>query len=160
MGGFSSFASTAFQALSVAGSIAGAVDKYQNDSGLRAYEEEKRRYKITMDALQKEEALKKEQNSLSLQQAEDDRQGRLRAAIARQRAAFGASGVGSGTGSSQAYLLGLADDSQEEGRQLSQAAEIKNRILEQEYNARQSLNMLELANARERKKLKQISALF
>ena len=160
MGGLTSFASTAMQALSLASSIAGTVDQYRDDSGQRKYEEEKQKHAIAMAGLQQETALKKEQNRLALQAEDADRLRRLRAEIAKQRAIYGASGIGSGGGSSQAYLLGLVDSSDEEARETSVATAIRNRILDSEYTSKSLLSALDVTQAKEKKNLKQVTALY
>jgi len=51
---------------------------------------------------------------INAQKAEDERRRALKRAVARQRANFGGAGVSSNSGSSEAVLLGLFDESEEE----------------------------------------------
>lgn len=156
MAGFTSIASTAMQIFSTASSLAKTVETYNDKSGVREIE----RNRLALDNLAQTNALRKEQNRLDLQDKERDRQERLRAALAKQRAAFGASGTGSSSGSAQASLLRLFDESEQDGQAMSEAASIQNRILDQEYANRQSINMLEETQLKERRRLGGVTALY
>ena len=156
MAGFTSFASTAMQLFSVANAIASNTEKYTNQTGIREHEKNT----LALQGLAQTTALEKEQNRQKLAQDEADRQDRLRAAVAKQKALFGANGVGSGAASSQAYLLGLAENSEEEGRALSESATMRNRILDQEYANKKSINMLEATQLKQKQKLNGVTALY
>lgn len=160
MGGLTAFASTAMQAFSLANTIAKGVSDYRTDSGYDAYKEAKKKNAIEMAALEQKTKLEKEQNQLQKEQADQDRMQKLRAAIAQQRAIYGANGVGSGAGSSQAYLLGLVKDAEEDSDALSYATQLKNRILDNAYNERKSLNTLALTQARDKNSLNKVTALY
>lgn len=156
MAGFTSFASTAMQLLSVANGLAGTAERYNDQTGIRQYEKNK----LELQGLAQKTALEKEQNKQRLAQDEAERQNRLRTAVAKQKVLFGSSGVGSGAGSSQAYLLGMAENSEEEGRVLSEAATLRNRILDQEYANKKSINMLEATQIKQKQKLNGVTALY
>lgn len=160
MAGFTSIASTAIQAFSVANTIAKGISDYRDDSGRDAYENMRRQSEIQLAGLQQKQAIERQQIALDKERADADRARKLRAAIAAQKAAYGAGGVGSESGSSQAYLLGLIGDAEEEGRTASGAAELRNRILDNNYNTQKSLNMLTLTQMKERNRLKSITALY
>lgn len=160
MGGLTAFASTAMQAFSLANTIAKGASNYRTDSGYDAYKEASKKNAIEMAALAQKTKLEKEQNELQRAQTEQDRLQKLRAAIAQQRAIFGASGVGSGAGSSQAYLLGLVKDAEDDNDALSYATQLKSRILDKAYNERKSLNTLALTQAREKNSLNKVTALY
>lgn len=160
MAGFTSIASTAMQAFSLANTIAKGIGDYRDDSGQAAYENMRRQSEIQLAGLQQKQTIERQQIALDKEKADQDRARKLRSAIATQRAAYGAGGVGSSSGSSQAYLLGLIGDAEEEGRTASAAADLRNRILDNTYNTQQSLNMLTLTQMKERNRLRGVTALY
>lgn len=81
-----------------------------------------------------------------IQQAEaidqQDRQERLRRAMATQRARFGAQGIGGG-GSSEAALAGLAAEAEREGAQDQKVSALKLQRVGQEYAYGQRRSLLD-----------------
>jgi hypothetical protein len=89
-------------------------------------------------------------------QAEADKSSRLaalRRAVSRQRAQFGSSGIGSGDGSSQAVLLGLFDETEEELAQREKLDNIRNTALDTELSQQRSLNLLQATQLAQRQNL-------
>jgi hypothetical protein len=160
MGGFTSLASTAMQALSLANTAVKGIDAYRDDSGTRAYQQAKQQSALGLATLQEKTALQKEQNRLVLEQDSVERQERLRAALAKQRALYGGRGVGSDGGSSQAYLLGLVGKNEDESNAASETTLMRNKILDQEYDGAKARNMLELTQMKEKSKLKKAAAAY
>lgn len=156
MAGFTSIASTAMQVFSTASALAKTFDSYQDRSGIDQYE----RNRLALDGLSQKTALQKEQNRLDQLDKDRERQDRLRAALARQRASFGASGTGSSSGSAQASLLRLIEGSETEGRAQNEATTIQNRILDQEFANRQAINMLEATQMKQKKKIGGVTAAY
>ncbi len=86
-------------------------------------------------------------------QAEDQRRNALRRAVARQRASFGSQGVGAGGGSSEAVLLGLFDESDQERKRREELDVMKTSALDQNYSNLRSMNLLQATQLAERQKL-------
>ncbi|MCC6598434.1 MAG: transporter [Alphaproteobacteria bacterium] len=97
--------------------------------------------------------LEKQKIATQAAQAESDRRTALKRAVARQRAQFGSQGVGSDGGSSQAVLLGLFDESEDELKKREQLDALKINALDQGISQSQSLNLLQAQQLRERQKL-------
>lgn len=85
--------------------------------------------------------------------AESERLQTLRRAVARQRARFGAQGVGSDGGSSEAVLLGLFEESEQEKLKREQMDNLRNQSARLDVEGRHSLNLLELTSQAERRNL-------
>lgn len=82
MGGITSVASAAVQTL-------GAVNSYQNNSGVREERQTKEKLNLENQQIQQKSILEKEQLNLKSQEDEKQRQRSLRAAIARRKASLG-----------------------------------------------------------------------
>lgn len=98
-------------------------------------------------------ALTRQQNALQLSQADEERRAALRRAVARQRAQFGAQGVGSNAGSSEAVLLGMFEESEDEQKRREQIDTMRSNALDQNLNQTRSLNLLEATQLAERQRL-------
>ncbi|HQX26610.1 MAG TPA: hypothetical protein PKX38_01585 [Alphaproteobacteria bacterium] len=85
--------------------------------------------------------------------AESERLQTLRRAVARQRARFGAQGVGNDGGSSEAVLLGLFEESEQEKFKREQLDNLRNQAGRLDVEGRHSLNLLELTSQAERRNL-------
>ncbi len=98
-------------------------------------------------------ALQKSQ--LAAQSASDDRQRQaaLKRAVAAQRASFGAQGVGSGDGSSEAVLLGLFDESDDERKDRERLDILRSTALDQSISSGVNQDMLQLTQLQQRQKL-------
>ena len=157
MGGLTSLAASAMQALSAANALIGVVDRHQN-SGQRDYDFAKAQSDLSLQNAREQAALQKEQLRLSAEQSETNRRAALRRAMARQRAQFGASGIGSGTGSAQAVLLGMFDESEEELQQRQALDSLKTAAINQGVSQQQRINTLQLTQMKERDRLKNIGS--
>jgi hypothetical protein len=160
MGGITSLASSAMQALGAANALIGVVDSYQNISGNRQYDLQKQQNDLAMRNAAEQAALQKEQIRLSAEQAETNRRSSLRRAMARQRALFGSSGTGSGGGSAQAVLLGMFDESEEDLQQRQALDALKTAAVDQGFSQQQRINTLQLSQLRERDRLKNVGAML
>ena len=86
--------------------------------------------------------------------AEDARQAALRRAVARQRTQFAAQGISSADGgSTEAVLLGLFDESEEEQAERERLDSIRYAALDQDLQAKNSLNILQQTQLLEQQKL-------
>jgi len=100
-------------------------------------------------------ALDKTKIAADAQAAETSRRAALRRAVARQRAAFGAQGLdsASGDGSSQAVLLGLFDESDEERAQREQSDTLRSQAIDNDLVQQSRINVLQRQQLKERQKL-------
>lgn len=98
-------------------------------------------------------ALEKQKLAADAQDEARRRQAALKRAVARQTAAFGASGIGSGAGSSQAVLLGLFDESDEERAAREKMDTLRTRALDLGASQQKSINVLQRGQLAERQAL-------
>ncbi|MCB1782379.1 MAG: hypothetical protein KDI13_00135 [Alphaproteobacteria bacterium] len=103
-------------------------------------------------------ALEKEKIATQAAQSEADRKSALRRAVARQRANFGAQGVGSGAGSSQAVLLGLFDESDAEKQKREQLDALRTTALDQDLAQNKAQNVLQRTQLAQRNSLDDLSS--
>lgn len=120
------------------------------DLALRQLQE---RQALQQSQLSAQNALDRERIETQSAQDEQDRQDALRRAVARQRASFGSSGVGSAAGSSQAVLLGLVDESEEELSNREALDNLRTRALDLDQSQSRSLNLLQATQLQQRQKL-------
>tara|TARA_R110002124_G_scaffold287365_1_gene474117 strand:- start:49495 stop:50016 length:522 start_codon:yes stop_codon:yes gene_type:complete len=93
---------------------------------------------------QKDAALARQQIELAAQDDARRRQNALKRAAAKQRAQFGASGIGSNPGGSgEAVLLGLFEQSEEEKNQADALDKLRLNALEQDLENTRTLNLLQ-----------------
>lgn len=102
-----------------------------------------------------EQNTEQERQRLAEQTRQDNeaRQAALRRAVARQRVQFGASGVGSNGGSSQAVLLGLFDESEEDQENRQRLDNLRNNALDQDLSQVRARNVFESTQAAQRNQL-------
>lgn len=160
MAGFTSFASTAMQVLSVANTVAKGIDSYRDNSGAREYDALRRQGAARVQALQNEAELRKLRLDQDTASEQEKRRRAVLAAIARQKAAFGASGIGSGGGSAQAYLLGLVDADNALSEEQNSAAAIQKKILDLPWQNQKRINTLALTEAREKNRIRSATSLY
>jgi hypothetical protein len=108
---------------------------------------------LQMQQMAQDNALAQQKMAIEAQQAEEQRRAALRRAVARQRAQFGAQGVGSVGGSAEAVLLGLFDESESELKRREQLDQMRNAALNQNYTQAGSLNLLQATQLAERQRL-------
>lgn len=101
-------------------------------------------------------ALTRQQNALQLAQADEERRAALRRAVARQRAQFGSQGVGSNAGSSEAVLLGMFEESEDEQKRRAQLDTLRSNALDQNLKQTRSLNLLQATQLAERQRLSRL----
>ncbi len=115
-------------------------------------------------ALQKKQtaqdiALEKERLSLEARNAETTRKDALKRSVARQRAQFGAQGVGSGGGASQAVLLGLFEESENERQKREATDALRARAIDKNVAQQSALNILQRTQLAEKNKIKTLSSI-
>lgn len=102
-------------------------------------------------------SLSRENLRAEAEAAEQQRLSALRRAVARQRAAFGASGIGNTDGSAEAVLLGLFEETDTDRQQREKMDDIRNRALTQDLSAKNRLNILQTSQLRQRQQLERIA---
>lgn len=137
-------------------SIANTIDRFQGKKDTRkqdraenalalqqAQERRAAEEKIAADKYTREQAV------LSAQGAEDERRrlSALKRASAATRAKFGGAGVTAEGGSGEAVLLGLFQESEEEKQAQDSITALRRQILDDNFSALKSRNLLELSQA-------------
>jgi hypothetical protein len=122
----------------------------QQDLALRQLQEQQ---KLQEAQLGQQAALERERLALQASQDDESRRQSLKRAVARQRTQFGASGIGGGTGSSEAVLLGLFEESEEERQRREQLDTLRNRALDLDVTQNPSLNLLQATQLSQRQRL-------
>jgi hypothetical protein len=109
----------------------------------------------------KEDAdLQRRKNLLALQEKETNRVSKLNQTLATQRANFGSQGVGSVTGSADAVIQGINEESDVE-RQNSQAkTDLDNQSVDQNYRHQRDLNLLQKQQLKQKSALDYATGLF
>ena len=99
-------------------------------------------------------ALERERIAASASAVDEERRAALRRATARQRAQFGASGITpNSSGSAQAVLLGLFEESEGERAQREEIDNLRTRALDLGESQRASVNVLQRTQLQERQRL-------
>ena len=123
----------------------------QQDQALVQLQQQQR---LTEQQAGQDAALEKQRRAEKRARDNQRRQAALRRAVARQRAQFGSSGVGSSGGSSEAVLLGLFDETEEDKAQRQRLDSLRNRALEQDQRQLRSRNVLEATQMAQRNQLR------
>ena len=103
-------------------------------------------------------ALERQKIATAALTGEQARRAALRRAVARQRAQFGGSGLTGGEGSTEAVLLGLFEESEQDKATSTRLDTLRNAALDQSLNDRQALNVLQWAQLQERHSLARIAS--
>lgn len=86
-------------------------------------------------------------------QDEERRRAALRRAVARQRASFGAAGLTAGSGSSEAVLLGLTEETEDELKRRTQLDTLRNTAQDLGLSQQRSVNVLQATQLAERQNI-------
>lgn len=143
------------QGIGLAQTFGGQELAYRRDvkDESRALAELQERQALSQQQAAEQTALEKQQLAASAQAYEDQRRAALKRAVARQRAAFGGSGIAQGSGSSQAVLLGLYNETEEELAQRERMDNLRSSALDQNLSQQKSLNVLQYEQLKQRQKL-------
>ncbi len=133
--------------------LAGVSNRQQEKEDRLALDQLKRQQTLQQRQLEEKAALERQQIALNAKLTEEQRQTALRRAVARQRANFGAQGVGSATGSSQAVLLGHFDESDDERQRREELDALRVTALDQNVSQNRALNILQRTQLSERQKI-------
>jgi len=119
----------------------------------------KKRQDLDQKIAQQNAQLNRERIAIDSRQSEEKRKRALRRAVSRQRANFGAQGIGSGAASSQAVLLGLFDESDEERKRREELDNLRLSSIDQNLSQGASLNVLQRTQLEQRNNLRNLSAI-
>lgn len=133
--------------------LSGIGNRQQEKEDRLALDQLKRQQNLQQKQLEERTALEREQIALNARLTEEQRQAALRRAVSRQRANFGSQGVGSASGSSQAVLLGLFDESDDERQRREELDSLRVTALDQNVSQNRALNILQRTQLSERQKL-------
>ncbi len=98
-------------------------------------------------------ALSRQETQAQTAEAETKRRNDLKRAVARQRAKFGGAGVSSNDGSSEAVLLGIFDESEEERMNRERLDNIRLASIDQSLGNTKRVNTLKRTQLEQRRKL-------
>lgn len=118
-----------------------------------AMQELQQRQAMDMQGASERAALDRQSVMAEALNEDESRRASLRRAVSRQRASFGAQGIGSASGSSEAVLLGMFEESDQDRVQRERIDGLRMAAIDQSLASRHSLNMLERAQMQERHKL-------
>lgn len=157
--------SAAVSTLNTVGQVVGAVQTLSGNSNARqeqelALRQLQERQKLQAAGLAQSNALEREKIAAQAAQDEEERRNALRRAVARQRAQFGGSGVSANSGSAQAVLLGLFDETEDEINRRTQLNSLRTRALDLNETQSRSLNLLQATQLQQRQKLNDQVTLF
>lgn len=128
----------------------------QRESQNLALRQLQERQALQQQQLSQSNALERERLATLSAQDEEERRAALRRAVARQRANFGSSGVSSDSGSGQAVLLGLFDETENELARREQLDNLRSRALDMGEAQSSSLNLLQATQLQERNAIKSL----
>ena len=134
------------------------VGNSSRDANDQALEQLKQRQALDERQRAQDAEFQRQSIALDAQEAEESRREALRRAVSRQRANFGAQGVGSGSGSSQAVLLGLFEESGDEKRRREELDNLRLNAIDQDLAQNRSINVLQRTQLAERNRLNNISS--
>jgi hypothetical protein len=146
-------AGTYTSATNAISTLRGAGRDREGDQALRQLQE---RQALQQQQTAQSAALEKQRLATEAAQNESKRRAALRRAVARQRASFGAQGIGSGGGSSQAVLLGLFDETEDELAQRAEMDRLRTQALDLDSNQQNSLNLLQTTQLAQRNRLNRL----
>lgn len=117
-----------------------------------------------IDLKEQQAAQKAELEKTSImQEAKADkakRKAALRRAVASQKASFASQGISSGGGSSEAVLLGMISDADEEQEEEENVKSLKLAAIDQDIEQEKALNVLQRAQLEEAKIISSFSNIF
>ncbi len=139
---------TTMQFISAGAGLANSIAARSNGDMARQQEHDftqlAQQQKVNMEIAQQNAALEREKIEQAAADTESRRRTALKRAVARQRAQYGASGLGAAPGGSgEAVLLGLFDQSEEEKNTANALDTLRKKALDQGISNQQTLNLLQ-----------------
>lgn len=150
MGGFSSV----MTGLSMVGNLIGGVS--DNNAQYRAMQAQQN---ANYAFAQQQAAHQRAEMELKARSDEETRQAALKRAVARQRTAYGATGLSGVDGSGRAVLLGLFEESEDEKRRREELDRLRYSAIDSELAHKRTVNMLDLSAKRDRNNIATITGL-
>ncbi|MGH1403624.1 MAG: hypothetical protein ACRBDL_05225 [Alphaproteobacteria bacterium] len=137
--------------------IGGITQSAQSSQSLKQLEQQQalEERQLTQDANREKDRI-----ALDASVAEQDRKDALKRSVARQRANFGAQGVGAGGGSSQAVLLGITEESEEEKVQREALDALKVKAVDEQVQQEKELNVLQREQLKEQSQVNGLTGLI
>jgi len=168
MGTIAPIASQAITALSVANKVISTIKPVANvlGKGFDFFDDNDSASDLALSQLQQQQKLQQQQEAqnsalekqgilVKAQEAENQRRSALKRAVARQRARFGSSGVNSNGGSSEAVLLGLFEESDQDKMARENLDNLRLNAIDQESTQRKRVNTLQREQLNQKNKLKE-----
>lgn len=163
IGTLGSLASTALPLLNTVNQLVGAFQSFGSSaeddasSALRAKQrlalkQLQQKQSLDIQNLESRTALGREKIAADTEAAEASRRAALKRAVARQRASFASRGLGAESGSTEAILLGLFEESDDERQERERLDTLRSRAIEQDLGQRQSLNVLQRTQLKARQR--------
>lgn len=147
----------AFQAVKAFQTISSVAQVFNGDGNNLALQQLQSQQALQQQNATQNAQLTRDEIAAKAKNAEQIRKAALKRSVAKRRAEFGASGVGTRTGSSEAVLLGLFDESEEEKQQRLRLDNIKLNSLDQGLAQRRATNTLTRTQLNARQKLNRTS---
>jgi hypothetical protein len=138
---------------SVANTVNQGIKAFDNSAEKKAefsLRELQAKQNLELSRLAQKNALDKQEIATKSQEANQQRQAALRRAVARQRAEFGASGVSTEDGSSEAVLLGLFQETEDDKANRARLDNLRVKALDQNLSNASRVNTLERTQLKQR----------
>lgn len=148
---------TAFQAVTSVAKVFNSSSDRNNANRLALQQLQQRQDTDQRIAVEKA-ALDKQKIAAETEKVEVQRRLALKRAVARQRAKFGGQGVSSGDGSSEAVLLGLFEESEEQKSSRERLDNIRNQAIDDGLLSKRRVNTLTRTQLAEKQKLTDTSS--
>lgn len=155
MGSIVPIAIQALQVAATVGTVAQAVNsgREKSQSSDIALKQLQQQQQLSQKIASDNANLQRQQLFEASKTAEQERRLALKRAVARQRAEFGGSGVSSGDGSSEAVLLGLFDESEDQRNSRERLDNLKLQSINQSVSNASRQNTLKYTQAKQKNKL-------
>jgi len=155
------YLSTAVKAIGTAGTIASTLNtgaNLINSASNNSFEQELEQRKLNEKIAKRDAANERAQVIANAQSAERERRSALKRAIARNRAKFGAQGISTQDGSSEAILLGQFSESDSERKERETLDNLRLAAIDNKLKAVKARNTLALTQAKEKDRLSTLSS--
>lgn len=160
MGNFAPIATEIISLAQTVGSVVTVLDQttdlINNRNDQRAdqsLEQLQERQRLEEEQALKAANLQRQEISLKTQEAEQKRRSALKRAVARKRASFGGAGISSNNGSSEAVLLGMFDESDEERQNRERLDNIRLQSIDNDLANVKRVNTLQRTQLASRQRL-------
>ncbi|NQZ14812.1 MAG: hypothetical protein HRT94_08345 [Alphaproteobacteria bacterium] len=142
----------------IANAVGRGLDIFDDGSDDLSLSQLEQQHKQEQKQAAQRAALEKQEILVKAQEAENKRRDALKRAVSRQRAQFGASGVSSQGGSSEAVLLGLFDESEQERASREQLDNLRFNAIDQNLQQQRRVNTLQREQLKQRQKISSTSS--